>query len=75
MFGYATDETKEMMPLTHQLATRLCERLVECREKDILPWLRPDAKTQVTIAYREENGRCIPQRKQPLEDPKCFLLS
>ena len=62
MFGYATDETPEMMPLTHQLSTRLCERLVECREKEILPWLRPDAKTQVTIEYSEIDGKCIPKR-------------
>eukprot|EP00211_Chloroparvula_japonica_P006344 CAMPEP_0119133304 /NCGR_PEP_ID=MMETSP1310-20130426/13304_1 /TAXON_ID=464262 /ORGANISM="Genus nov. species nov., Strain RCC2339" /LENGTH=402 /DNA_ID=CAMNT_0007123991 /DNA_START=113 /DNA_END=1321 /DNA_ORIENTATION=- len=62
MFGYATDETPEMMPLTHQLATRLCERLVEVRENGNLPWLRPDAKTQVTIEYDEVGGKCIPKR-------------
>jgi len=62
MFGYATDETEELMPLTHVLATRLCARLTECREEGILPWLRPDAKTQVTVDYLNENGACVPQR-------------
>jgi S-adenosylmethionine synthetase len=63
MFGYATDETEEYMPLTHVLSTRLCSRLVEARESGILPWLRPDAKTQVTIEYKnDESGRCVPIR-------------
>jgi len=62
MFGYATDESPEMMPLTHLYATRLCERLVECRKKEIIPWLRPDAKTQVTFEYKTEGGAVVPQR-------------
>jgi S-adenosylmethionine synthetase len=46
MFGYATDETKELMPLTHQLATQIGARLTEVRKKGILKWVRPDGKTQ-----------------------------
>jgi len=62
MFGYATDETPEMMPMTHVLATRLCLRLSECRNKNILSWLRPDAKTQVTVEYKKDGGALIPIR-------------
>jgi S-adenosylmethionine synthetase len=62
MFGYATDETEECMPLSHQLAARLCTRLSDCRNQNILPWLRPDAKTQVTVQYRYEDGAVVPIR-------------
>jgi len=62
MFGYATDETPEFMPLTHVLATKLCARLSEARNTEVLPWLRPDAKTQVTVEYRKEGGAVIPLR-------------
>jgi len=47
MFGYATDETQELMPLTVMLAHRLNERLSILRRDGTLPWLRPDSKTQV----------------------------
>eukprot|EP00823_Brevimastigomonas_motovehiculus_P007032 TRINITY_DN6052_c0_g1_i1.p1 TRINITY_DN6052_c0_g1~~TRINITY_DN6052_c0_g1_i1.p1 ORF type:complete len:423 (+),score=102.02 TRINITY_DN6052_c0_g1_i1:69-1271(+) len=62
MFGYASDETPELMPLTHSLATQLGARLTEVRNKGILKWVRPDGKTQVTVEYKKENGRMIPQR-------------
>merc|ERR1719203_441198 len=61
MFGYATDETEEMMPLTHLLATRLGERLTQVRKEGICKWVRPDGKTQVVIAYKCINGAMVPQ--------------
>jgi len=62
MFGYATDETPEFMPMTTVLSNRLVMKLSECRNNGSLPWLRPDAKTQVTVEYKREGGRVIPQR-------------
>lgn len=47
MFGYATDETEESMPLTIILAHKLNAKMAEFRRKGVLPWLRPDSKTQV----------------------------
>jgi S-adenosylmethionine synthetase len=62
MFGYATDETEELMPLSHILATKLGKRLTDVRKKGILKWVRPDGKTQVTVVYKNVNGKMIPQR-------------
>jgi S-adenosylmethionine synthetase len=62
MFGYATDETPELMPLTHILASKLVERLSAARNSGEIPWLRPDAKTQVTVEYEDDNGAMIPKR-------------
>src|SRR3972149_2014368 len=51
MFGFACDETKEKMPMPIYFAHRICARLTEAREKRVLPWLRPDGKSQVTVRY------------------------
>merc|ERR1711953_342847 len=54
MFGYASDETEDCMPLTHSMATRLGKTLTDVRKDGSLWWLRPDGKTQVTIEYKQK---------------------
>jgi len=62
MFGYATDETEECMPLTVVLAHALNRKLAELRRNNTLWWARPDTKTQVTCEYKFEHGACVPIR-------------
>merc|ERR1712039_846718 len=82
MFGYATDETEDCMPLTHSMATRLGKKLTDVRKSGKLWWLRPDGKTQVTIQYvQRKDGSVEPikihtivistQHAEPLKASRC----
>ncbi|CBX95944.1 S-adenosylmethionine synthase [Plenodomus lingam] len=62
MFGYATDETPELLPLTVLLSHKLNSAMTEARKNGSLPWLRPDTKTQVTIEYAHDGGAVVPLR-------------
>ncbi|KAF1816205.1 S-adenosylmethionine synthetase [Eremomyces bilateralis CBS 781.70] len=62
MFGYATDETPELLPLTVILSHKLNAYMVKARKSGELPWLRPDTKTQVTIEYAHDGGAVKPLR-------------
>lgn len=62
MFGYATDETPEYLPLTIQLAHKLNKAMTDARNDGSIPWLRPDTKTQVTVEYAHDGGAVKPLR-------------
>ncbi|MED6238668.1 S-adenosylmethionine synthase isoform type-1 [Ataeniobius toweri] len=62
MFGYATDETEECMPLTIVLAHKLNAKMAELRRNGTVFWLRPDSKTQVTVHYDQKDGAVVPKR-------------
>ncbi|XP_054268445.1 S-adenosylmethionine synthase isoform X2 [Macrosteles quadrilineatus] len=62
MFGYATDETEECMPLTVTLSHKLNQRIADLRRSGEFPWARPDSKTQVTCEYCFVRGACVPLR-------------
>lgn len=62
MFGYATDETPEYLPLTVQLSHKLNKAMTDARKDGSLPWLRPDTKTQVTVEYDHDGGAVVPKR-------------
>merc|ERR1712151_700384 len=63
MFGYATDETEDCMPLTHKVATSLGKTLTDVRKSGELWWLRPDGKTQVTVEYVQRPDGSVEPRK------------
>ncbi|KAI4635564.1 uncharacterized protein J4E87_000516 [Alternaria ethzedia] len=62
MFGYATDETPELLPLTVLLSHKLNSAMTAARKDGSLPWLRPDTKTQVTVEYAHDGGAVVPLR-------------
>ena len=67
MFGYATNETKELFPFSHLMALKLSLKLTEVRKNGTVKHLRPDGKTQVTVEYKEEkNGKMVPLRVQTI---------
>lgn len=62
MIGYATDETPNYMPLSHDLSSALVRRLEQCRREQILSWIRPDGKVQVTVEYEKKGHLIEPKR-------------
>lgn len=62
MFGYASDETPELMPMTVMLAHKLNQAMSAARRNGTFPWLLPDTKTQVTIEYKHDGGAVVPLR-------------
>ncbi|CAG8661614.1 7861_t:CDS:2, partial [Acaulospora colombiana] len=66
MFGYATDETPELMPISLVFAHKLNKRMADLRRSTDFAWIRPDSKSQVTVRYRNENGALIPLEVQSI---------
>lgn len=62
MIGYASNETENLMPLSHDLSCALVRRLEKCRREKIVEWMRPDAKVQVTVEYRHAQNNIVPER-------------
>merc|ERR1712137_769355 len=86
MFGYASDETEDCMPLTHSVATKLGKTLTDVRKSGECWWLRPDGKTQVTIEYKQKPDGSVEPKKihtvvistqhaEPLKATRCMEVA